>query len=125
MNNDSVTANTALAGGFGLAVLGTTCCTLPIILVTLGLGSVVASIVAALPVLAWLSQYKAVTFSVAGLVLTYSWWRLGRARQSGQCAIEDSKRQKWQTRVLWINTFILLAALFATYALLPITLWLG
>ncbi|MDT8321734.1 MAG: hypothetical protein RQ826_14535 [Xanthomonadales bacterium] len=124
MKSENLTTNTSLAGGFGLALLGTTCCALPIVLVTLGMGSVVASIVSALPVLAWLSQYKAATFSVTGLVLAYTWWQLRRTGQSGQCAIEDGKRLKWQKRVLGVSTIIFVVAVFAAYALLPITLWL-
>lgn len=124
MNSDDLTTNTSLAGGFGVALLGTTCCALPIVLVTLGMGSVVASVVSALPFLAWLSQYKAATFSVAGLVLAYSWWQLRRTGRSGQCNIEDGKRRKWQKWVLGINTAIFVAAVFAAYALLPIVLWL-
>ena len=124
MNNGDATTNTSLASGLGLALLGTTCCALPIILVTAGMGSVVASVVSMLPWLAWLSQYKAITFSITALVLTYSWWRLRRTGQSAQCVIEDGKRLKWQRRVLGISTAIFIAAVFAAYALLPITLWL-
>lgn len=124
MNNGNATTNTSLASGLGLALLGTTCCALPIILVTAGLGSVVASVVSMLPWLAWLSQYKGITFTVTALVLTYSWWRLRHTGLSGQCDIEDGKRLKWQKRLLRLNTSIFLVAVFAAYALLPITLWL-
>lgn len=124
MDMKNVKTNTSLAGGFGLALLGTTCCALPIVLVTLGMGSAVASVVSVLPVLAWLSHYKASTFSVTGVVLVYSWWRLRQTGQSGPCTIEDGKRLKWQKRVMGLNTAIFVAALFASYALLPITLWL-
>lgn len=124
MNNDNITTNASLASGLGLALLGTTCCALPIVLVAAGMGSVVASIVSALPWLTWLSQYKGITFSITALVLAYSWWRLRLTAQTGQCAIEDDKRLKWQRRVLAISTVIFIAAMFAAYALLPITLWL-
>lgn len=124
MSSENSTTNTSLASGLGLALLGTTCCALPIVLVTLGMGSVVASVVSVLPWLAWLSQYKAATFSVTGLVLGHSWWRLRRTGGSGQCAIEDGKRLKWQKRLLGISTAIFVAAVFAAYALLPIVLWL-
>lgn len=124
MNNDNVATNTSLASGLGLSILGTTCCALPIILVTAGMGGVVASVVSVLPWLAWLSQYKGITFSVTALVLAYTWWRLRRTGRSGACAIEDSKRLRWQRRVLGISTAIFLAAVFAAYALLPIALWL-
>jgi len=124
MDMENVKTNSSLLGGFGLALLGTTCCALPIVLVTLGMGSVVASVVTALPWVAWLSQYKAITFSLTGLVLVYSWWRLRATGISGQCSINEGKRLKRQKRLLSINTAIFAAAVFAAYALLPITLWL-
>ncbi|MAY34710.1 MAG: hypothetical protein CMN84_01285 [Spongiibacteraceae bacterium] len=123
MNNHDMTTNTSLASGFGLAVIGTTCCALPIILVTVGMGSVVASAVSALPWLGWLSQYKGITFGVTTLVLAYSWWRLRSGAKLGECSINEGKRLRWQRRVLGISTAIFLAAVFAAYALLPITLW--
>jgi mercuric ion transport protein len=124
MNNENLTTNTSLATGFGMALLGTTCCALPIVLVSLGMGGVVASVISAVPALAWLSKYKAMTFSVTGLILAYSWWRLHRTGRSGQCAVEDGKRLKWQKWALGTSTAIFVAAVFAAYALLPITIWL-
>ncbi len=124
MNNNNVATNTSLVSGLGLALLGTTCCALPIVLVSAGMGSVVASVVSALPRLAWLSQYKGFTFSITALVLSYNWWRLRRTGQSKQCAIADGERLIGQRRVLGISTVIFIAAVFAAYALLPITLWL-
>lgn len=124
MGDERLTANTSLATGFGLALLGTTCCALPVVLVTLGLGSVVASVASVLPWLVWLSQYKSITFSATALVLVYSWWQLRCAGRSEQCAIGGGKRLKWQRRVLAVNTVIFGAAVFAAYALLPVTLWL-
>jgi len=113
----------SLWSGFSLAVLGTTCCALPIALVALGMGSSVASLVSVLPWLAWLSQYKAITFSVTALVLAYSGWRLRRINRATQCSIEDGKRLKWQKRLLGVSAVIFGVAVFAAYALLPITLW--
>lgn len=123
MSSDELTTNSSLASGLGLALLGTTCCALPIVLVSVGMGSVVASVVSMLPWLAWLTHYKGITFSITALVLTYSWWRLRRTAQSGQCDLKDGKRLKWQKRLLRVNTAIFLVAVFAAYALLPITLW--
>jgi len=121
---ENIKTNSSLLGGFGLALLGTTCCALPIALVSLGMGGVVASLVSAVPMLGWLSQYKAITFSVTALVLAYSWWRLRGVSQSSQCSLEGGKRLKWQKRLLAVSTAIFALAVFAAYALLPITLWL-
>lgn len=124
MNNDDFATNTSLAGSLGLALLGTSCCALPILLITVGMGSVVASVVSALPWLGWLSQHKGATFTITALVLSYSWWRLRSSQQSEQCTIKDGKQLKWQRRVLVISTVIFIVAVFAAYALLPIALWL-
>ena len=66
---------------FGLSLLGTTCCALPIALVALGAGGAVASLASAAPWLAALSAYKGATFSITGLSLAYAWWRLRRVSQ--------------------------------------------
>ena len=58
----------SLMGGAGLALLGTTCCALPIALVVLGMGGAVASMVSVAPWLVTLSEYKLVTFTATGLV---------------------------------------------------------
>ncbi len=114
--------NTSIASGAGLALLGTTCCALPIALVALGMGSTVASLVSALPWLATLSKYKIITFSLTALVLAYSWVQLGRVTT---CDITGAKHlMKMQRTILSISTGVFIVAVFASYALLPITLWL-
>jgi mercuric ion transport protein len=121
MNTEEKTTTASLWGGFGLALLGTTCCALPIALVAVGMGSVVASLASIIPGLAWLSQYKAVTFSVTGVVLAYSGWRL---RKAHSCDLAFTKRLKWQRRILMASTLILTVSVLAAYALLPMTLWM-
>jgi len=122
--SEGIKTNSALAGGFGLALLGTTCCALPIALVSLGLGSAAASMASALPVLGWLSKYNAITFTLTAILLGYSWWRLRQTRHTAQCSLEESFRLKWQRRVLTLSTIIFAIAVFSAYALMPITLWL-
>jgi len=119
-----IKTDSAVFSGFGLALLGTTCCALPIALVALGLGGVVASMVSALPWLAALSKYKAITFSLTAIVLAYSAWRLRQMGRAGQCDIADGKRLRWQRRLLGLSTALFIIAVFAAYALLPIMLWL-
>lgn len=113
--------NTSLLGGFGLALVGTTCCALPILLVTLGMGSAVASLVSTLPWLVTLSKYKAVTFTITALILAYSFLRL---RNMDSCEIVDQRRLKRQRALLWASTVIVIVSVFTAYALLPFTLWL-
>jgi membrane protein implicated in regulation of membrane protease activity len=121
---ENLKTNSSLLGGFGLALLGTTCCALPVALVSLGMGGAVASMASAVPMLAWLPKYKALTFSLTALVLAYSGWRLRGVSQSSQCSLEGGKRLKWQKRLLAGSTAIFALAVFAAYALLPIALWL-
>ena len=53
-----------------LASSGTlVCCALPALLVTLGAGAVLSSLVAAVPQLVWLSEHKALVFGFAALML--------------------------------------------------------
>ena len=120
MNTEKMKTDTSLISGLGLAIIGTTCCALPIVLVALGLGSAVASMGAVMPWLTTLSQYKVITFSLTAAVLIYSYWRLHRIKV---CSLADKSRLRWQKAILWASTMILLVALFAAYALLPLTLW--
>ena len=113
--------NASVFSGFGLAVLGTTCCALPIVLVTLGAGGAMASLVSTLPWLAPLSKYKAVVFGLTAAAQGYAWWRL---HQVTQCDIADAKRLRWQRRILWVSTGLLVLSIFAAYAALPIVRWL-
>ncbi|TAG35866.1 MAG: hypothetical protein EAZ34_02465 [Polaromonas sp.] len=48
------------------------CCALPALLVALGAGAALSSLVAVLPGLVWVSQYKEVVFAFAGLMLVAS-----------------------------------------------------
>lgn len=55
------------------AVVSTTCCALPSLLVTLGLGGAVASVVSAVPGVTFLSAHKVWVFAVVGVLLGFSW----------------------------------------------------
>jgi len=55
------------------AVLSVTCCALPSLLVTLGLGGAVASVVSAAPGVTFLSAHKIWVFAVVGVLLGFSW----------------------------------------------------
>jgi uncharacterized membrane protein YdcZ (DUF606 family) len=48
------------------------CCALPVTLVSIGAGAVLASIVTAVPQLVWLSEHKLPLFAFAGLMLALS-----------------------------------------------------
>jgi len=111
----------SLIGGAGLALLGTTCCALPIALVVLGMGGAVASMVSVAPWLVTLSEYKLVTFAATGLVIGYSWWRV---RSVQQCDVGERARLRRQKVVLWATTIVFFISVFAAYALYPIARYL-
>ena len=121
MDKEQMKTDTSLFSGLGLALIGTTCCALPIALVTLGMGGAVASVVSAMPWLTTLSQHKAIIFSLTTAVLIFSYWGLHSIKA---CSLADKYRLRWQKAVLWSSSVILLLSLFAAYVLLPITLWL-
>lgn len=48
------------------------CCALPAMLVSLGMGAVMAGLIEAVPQITWLGKHKGVVFTLAGLVLVAS-----------------------------------------------------
>lgn len=119
MKDPNTTSSTL--GGFGLAVLGTTCCALPIILVMLGAGGAMASLVSTLPWLATMSKYKVLVFGLTAASLAYSWWQV---RRVSQCSIADAKRLRWQRIILRMASVMLVVSVFAAYAAYPLARWL-
>ena len=105
------------------------CCALPIILVSLGMGAVVASLVSNVPALVTLSLYKAWLFAGSGILLAASAWLLFRPGRScpvdpvlaEQCARAD----RWNSRILWVGLGIWVIGFTAAYLLLPLTDLLG
>jgi len=113
-----------------VAVLGALiCCALPIVLVALGAGSVVASLVSTAPWLVTLSRYKEWVFLVAGGLLAADYWILYRLRSEacqpgGVCHISHPFG-RWMRRVFWGSCALFAAALFAAYLLLPVSMFFG
>lgn len=58
------------------------CCALPALLVALGAGALLASLVSAVPQLVWLSEHKEALFGLASLMLTASGWLQWRNRRA-------------------------------------------
>lgn len=68
----------------GLSTL--TCCALPALFISLGLGASLASLVSSMPWLIVLSENKSIVFSVAVVSLVLAGWMQWRARNQA-CAI--------------------------------------
>ena len=128
-NKDKIKTNTTLFTGTGLALLSTTCCALPIALVSLGLGGAVASLFSNVPWLTTIAKYKAYTFGLTAVLLGYSWYALNQLgnkieQSRATCSISDKNILKWQKRILIIATVLLGISVFAAYALLPLQIWI-
>lgn len=80
------------------------CCALPALLVALGAGAALSTLVAVVPGLVWVSEYKEVVFSVAGVMLVASGWLQWRGRFA-PCPLDPAQRdaclrtRKTSTRV--------------------------
>ncbi len=104
------------------------CCALPIVLVSLGLGATYASLTDSVPYLITLGKYKAVTFSVAGILIGLSLWlayRPGRSCPTDpQLAAKCRRVHTWNRRLLIIAGSAWCLGFFAAYLALPLTIWL-
>lgn len=98
-----------------------TCCALPILLVTLGLGSVVATVAGNAPWLIALSMYKNWMFSVSGaLILASAWavYRSGRVCPTDpELAAACVKADKWNRRFVFISGSMWIVGFASAYLL--------
>jgi hypothetical protein len=104
------------------------CCALPILLVSLGMGATVASLVSQFPILITLSENKAGVFIFSGLLLLISIWTLYRPGRSCPSAPDLSrlcqKSQQWNQRILWLSIIIWSIGFYAAFLALPLQIWI-
>jgi len=95
--------------GFAGALLATTCCALPSLLVTLGLGGAVASVVTTVPGVTWLSAHKGWVFAAVGLVLLAAWAMMtGRVPTAWlRARVCPAGRPPVNVRALWRVSLVL------------------
>lgn len=105
------------------------CCALPILLVTLGFGAVVASLTSRFPVLVTLSEYDGWMFGIsAGLLGLTAWVIWGREEQcpaNPKLAARCQRARRWNQRVFWSATAIWAIGFTAAFLLLPLRNLLG
>lgn len=100
------------------------CCALPILLVTLGFGAVVASLNYNIPGLVFLAEHKVWTLSVSALVLLLLAWIIWRPNQ--HCPSDPNlaslckNSKRWNKRIFWISSLIWFIGFFTSYLLLPL-----
>jgi mercuric ion transport protein len=104
------------------------CCALPSVLVLLGMGTAVASLLSAAPWLVSLSRHKIWTFSIAGTLIAASFVMTyliaPRLRAGQECAADDpttcGEVSKLSRSLLWGSALIWTAGFFVAYLLGPI-----
>jgi len=104
------------------------CCALPSILVLLGLGTTVASLLSAAPWLVSLSRHKVCTFSIAGTLIAASfavtYVVAPQFRSDESCAADDpttcGEVSNLSRAVLWGSALIWCGGFFVAYLLGPI-----
>lgn len=89
------------------------CCALPALLVALGAGAVLSSLVAVFPQLVWVSEHKEVVFVLAGLMLSASGvlqWRNRNAPCPIDLALRDAclRTRTWSARVYGVSVLLYL-----------------
>ena len=97
------------------------CCAIPITLVSLGLGAVVASMASSLPWLITLSMYKGWMFSISGVLIALSAWavyRPGRACPTDPVLAAACERADcWNGRFIWCSGVLWGIGFFAAFGL--------
>ncbi len=104
------------------------CCALPSVLVLLGLGTAVASLLSAAPWLVSLSRHKIWTFSIAGTLIAASfamtYVEAPRLQRGEVCAADDpttcGEVSKLSRAVLCVSALIWSGGFFVAYLLGPI-----
>ena len=104
------------------------CCALPSVLVLLGMGTAVASLLSAAPWLVSVSRHKIWTFSIAGVLIALSFFVTyliaPRLRQGEVCDADDpttcGEVSKVSRILLWGSAIIWSCGFFVAYLLGPI-----
>jgi mercuric ion transport protein len=114
----------SLFGSFSTLI----CCALPSVLVLLGMGTAVASLLSAAPWLVSLSRHKVWTFSIAGTLIAASfvvtYVVAPRLRDGDACAADDpaacAEASRMSRIFLWASALIWSGGFFVAYLLGPI-----
>lgn len=90
------------------------CCALPALLVSIGLGAVLAGLVSKVPGLIWVSEHKTSVFAFAGLMLALNGLLLWRNRNA-PCPLElDLREACISGRRFSVRVYLLSLAVFLT-----------
>ena len=88
------------------------CCAIPALLVALGAGAALSSLVTVFPQVVWLSEHKEVVFALAGLMMTGSGVLQWRNRHA-PCPTDPALRDACQrTRKISLRVYVVSLAFF-------------
>lgn len=100
------------------------CCALPILLVTLGFGSVVAALTSHYPLLVTLSEYEGWMFGTSALLLGlaawFIWHRQAHCPTEPELAARCKQTRLINRRVFWLAVIIWSIGFCARFLLLPL-----
>ena len=117
-------------GWLTLFVAGGTliCCALPIVLVSLGFGAVVAGVFYNVPGLLLLAENKAWTLGLSALMLLGLAWLVWRPGQScpadPELAAYCARAKTWNRRIFFAGVTLWGIGFFFSYLILPLRIWL-
>lgn len=100
------------------------CCAIPILLVSLGFGAVIAALFSNLPFLVTLAKSKSWLFLITAGILVISIWLLYRPEQS--CPTDPAhaklcqKTKRFNKKLVWISVILWIIGFTASYLALPI-----
>lgn len=105
------------------------CCALPILLVSLGFGSLVAGLFYHSETLTFVAEHKYYTLGLSFLFLLFLAWLIYRPNQSCPVDPELSKAchssKDYNKIIFWLSMFIWLTGFFFSVLLLPLKHLLG
>ncbi len=104
------------------------CCALPIFLVTMGAGAILAGITNQFPLLTALIAHKNWMFAISAVLLLAAaglTWRSGRHCPADPVLARQCQRvRRWNKRVLWVSVIVWFIGFVAAYLALPVRIYL-
>jgi len=130
MNNDTSIKTTCLGWLALLTSMSTLiCCVLPILLVTLGFGAVVASLTYHFPVLITLGEQEVLLLGVSGVLLAVAaLFNFGRKRAcptDPDLALRCRRINRWNKIIFWTAVCIWSIGFSTRFLLYPVAQWMG
>ncbi len=130
MDTDQLTQQRTLSWVALFSATGTLlCCALPILLVSMGFGAVVASLTSSLPILVTLAEYEPWMFTgslvLLGVAAWVLWIRPQECPSDPLLAQQCAQARIWNRRVFWWAAVVWMIGFTAAFLLLPIRNFIG